>query len=242
MNCQAIAEAIESPAQIAEEDRLKVANRRLVFRVPSRPPLVVKAFPLQGLRRWTGHCGYAQQECEHLLEAEARGVRVPTCLAYGERPFFGGSAWNAVVIEHISGATVRDRWLADPESIDADAVLERITPLAIQLYQTGCNHIDFGPHAIMRLNDGDCLIDWQYANFTTEPNPYVFASQIGYFGWSTATNRSWVAAERVRQWFDQLWESNQIPEYSACKAVFEVTLRKRHTIDERLQAASTFAP
>ena len=242
--CAIIVDAINQPSLIAPEERLKVATRRLVFRVAEgKTAIVVKAFPLQGWRRWTARQAYAKQECQHLLTAELLGMSVPACLAYGERPFWGGLAWNTAVLEHIPSPTLRDIWIADSHTIDADAALERITPLAVRLYETGCNHIDFGPHAIMQRDAGeDCMIDWQYASFLDKPNPYVFASQIGYFGWATATNRTWLTTERVSQWFDHLWDSQQFPERTACRAIFEKTLAKRHSIKDRLNAASTFAP
>ncbi len=223
------------PACLSEDHVLKRAKRRLVL---SCGEVVVKAFPFAGVDRWR-RSTYALDECAHLLEAERRGLPVPRCLGYGEARFWGGLRWNAAAMERLSGATLRDEWLGKAE-LSIAATLEAITPLAYQLYLSGSNHIDFGPHAIVVTPQGPRVIDWQYATFLPEPNPAVFASQIGYFAWATSTNRSWATASEMSTWFEALWESYQIPHKASCRMIFDQTRERRHSISERLAASETF--
>lgn len=228
---------IEDPLRIPPAALLKQGHRRLVFRMEED---VVKAFPLRGLRRWTGKQSYASQECCHLLKAAARGLPVPQCRAYGEAPSLGGLRWNAAVLEYLPGHTLRDAWLAHPGAIDIPATLDKLIPVAGMLYETGINHIDFGPHAIVMADDKPYVIDWQYASFLEEPDPYVFASQLGYFAWATATNRSWAEPRQMREWFAKLWERYRIPHRDRCREIFEQTMARRHSVKERLGAAEFF--
>lgn len=230
--------SIEIPRSIPAENILKNAPRRLVFRDEHA---VIKAFPLSGARRWTGQRRYAHSESAHLIAAAARGIPVPECLAFGERRAWGGCRWNAVAQERIDAPTLRDRWLEDPQSTDVPATLEQLTSLAGLLYKRGVNHIDFGPHAIIMERDRFVVIDWQYAAFLPEPDPLVFASQIGYFAWSTATNRQWAALEDFRHWLDRLWDTHAIPKRDDAIKVFEKTAAQRFSIAERLNAHRTFS-
>ncbi len=231
------ARQIDEPAGISPGAHLKQENRRLVFRSDDA---VLKAFPFRGIRRWTGRNRYARSECLNLLEAAQRGIPVPRCWAYGERPSFGGLRWSAAALQYLPAPTLRDAWLAQPDAIDIEAALTEISDLAAMLYHQGVNHIDFGPHAIIVVESESYLIDWQYASFLLEPNPLVFASQIGYFAWATATNRSWATPQQMRRWFEALWETHQIPSRDRSREVFEKTMARRHSIKERLRAERTF--
>lgn len=215
-------------------------QRRLVFQVNSEdsPDLVVKAMPLDTLRSRLAHRRYARAEALNLLRAAENGLPVPTVYAFGECRRLGLVQWSAVIMEALPHTHLRERLLVRPQDTELSQLLERASALLEKLYRAGCNHIDFGPHAVMLSAEGpddDRLIDFQYCRFLSQPRADVLASQAGYFAWSVSTNRDWVTAETMERWFDAVLQRCGLQsQKDALTPLYHQARRRRASIRERL--------
>jgi hypothetical protein len=105
-----------------------------------------------------------------------------------------------------------------------------------KLYCAGCNHVDFGPHAMLisaASPDGDVLIDFESASFLRRPSLRAFAAQAGYFAWSVATNRDWVEPQVVEQWFAGLLQSFDRRDDSTLWDIWRKCFRDRQSLQWR---------
>lgn len=203
-----IASVIEDPDQLASSHFFKREKRRLIFRSTiSAGEVAVKALPLNHLKARLRYRRYAYAEAAHLLEAARRGLPVPKVLAYGENRKWGMVTWNAVVMAFLPHEPMRDRLLAGASAEEIQHLLDRAGQLLAKLYRCGCNHIDFGPHAVMlhpEDPDQDHTLDLQYCRFDSgELRPETLAAVAGYFAWSVSTNRDWISADVMQQWFQK---------------------------------------
>jgi hypothetical protein len=244
---------IEHPDRIPAPALLKAGRRRLIFILGSdaasasehdhargegpRARAVVKAFPLEGWRQRWKQAKYAPAETRNLLLAAQRGLPVPEVFAAGERRRWGMVTWNALVTGFVSGRPLRARL----ESADAPTqreLLWRVLPLFRQVYETGCNHIDLGPHAILladRAGESDHLIDFQYCVFLDRPAPLTFARQAGYFGWCLTAHWNLVGPALLHEWSEALWAAAGLPEQALeLRKVYQHHLHHRASIQERL--------
>jgi len=208
LDITSIASAIEDPDQLASSHFFKREKRRLIFRTSiSRGDVAVKALPLNHFKARLRYRRYAYAEAIHLLEAAQRGLPVPEVLAYGEKRKWGLVSWNAVVMTFLPHEPMRDRLLAGASPEEIQHLLDRAGQLLIKLYHCGCNHIDFGPHAVMlhpEDPDQDHTLDLQYCRFDSgELRPETLAAVAGYFAWSVSTNRDWISAGIMQEWFQQ---------------------------------------
>lgn len=231
-------ELIEHPERIPAACLFKQGERRLIFRLEESgaraPGAVVKSFPLTHLRHRWKHQKYAPGEVSNLFEARRRGLPVPRVFGLGLRRRFGLVSWNAAVVELMPGRPLKEL-LAKADETTQRALLRRVLPLFKRVYEAGCNHIDFGPHAIL-LEDakGDCLIDFQYCRFLPEPAPKTFAAVSGYFAWCLTTHWNLTPPAVVHEWFDELLDFAALGDRQALRDIFQHRMVHRASASERL--------
>ncbi len=218
------ARAIADPGLLAPDALLKAATRRLVFALDAMEDdtrVVVKAFPLEGLRTRLKHRKYAPSEAANLAEAARRGIPVPALYGWGEQRSAGLVRWNAVLMESIAGATFAD--LAESaggasaeESEPAASApppdwLERSARLLATIYASGCNHIDLKPEALLfgATAADDRIIDFQYCTFGS-PSVTTFMAQLGHFAywWDRSLGP---VEDLVEAWFQAVLDYAEIP-------------------------------
>ena len=231
---------IVHPKHIPKAALFKRGPRRLVFRLdsvhPEHPAVMVKAFPLNTLRHRWRHKKYGQAETINLLIAEQRGLPVPRVFAHGWRRQWGLVCWNTLVMEFIDGRPLKEHLTQASGSTNRE-LLWRVLPLFEQVYQTGCNHIDLGPHAILlgQSTQRDRLIDFQYCRFLDAPAPATFAAQAGYFGWCLTTHWNLVPRELVLEWFQAILGRLSLENRSGLENIFQQHLVHKASIRERLE-------
>lgn len=233
------AEAIARPEGISPANLFKRGPRRLVFRLEEAPPghstAMVKAFPLDTLRHRWRHTKYGRAEAVNLLIARQRGLPVPALFAFGWRRDWGLVSWNALIMEFLNGRPMKEHLLHAPEPVQRE-LLWRVLPLFQKIFETGCNHIDLGPHAILLGESGehDSIIDFQYCRFLNEPAPMTFAAQAGYFGWCLTTHWNLLPGDMVIEWFGALTGSLSLGNRPALEKIFLHRLVHKASIRERL--------
>ena len=239
-------EWIADPQLIPAMSLLKRGERRLVFRLEARSPdcpeVVVKAFPLATVRQRWKQDKYAPAEARNLREAARRGLPVPAVFGLGWRRRFGLVSWNALLLEFVAGRPLRERLAqATADAAVQRGLLWRVLPLFQKVYETGCNHIDLGPHAILMGETGagsgapDRLIDFQYCRFQNRPSGETFARQAGYFGWCLTAHWNLVPKELVLEWFESLLCAVGLEARAAVlRELFLHRLSHRASIRERL--------
>lgn len=231
---------IVHPEQIPPTALFKRGPRRLVFRLdsvhPQYPALMVKAFPLDTIRHRWRHKKYGQAETINLLIAEQRGLPAPRVFAHGWSRQWGLVSWNALAMEFIDGRPLKE-YLIHASDSTKRKLLWRVLPLFEQIYQTGCNHIDLGPHAILlgQSTQGDRLIDFQYCRFLDAPAPPTFAAQAGYFGWCLTTHWNLAPRELVIEWFQALLGRLNLPDPLNLEKIFQYHVSHKAPIRERLE-------
>jgi len=232
------AEIIERPERIPAGNLFKQGERRLIFRLddphPRHPGVVVKSFPLALIRHRLKAQKYAPTETANLLVAKDRGLPVPTVFACGVHRQLGLVSWNAILIQLMPGRPLKER-LSNADPAVQRELLWRVLPLFKKVYETGCNHIDFGPHAIL-LDDamGDSLIDFQYCRFLDQPSPRTFAALVGYFGWCLTTHWNLTPPPLIHEWYEALLDYVQPGERNALGEIFRHRLVNRASSTERL--------
>jgi hypothetical protein len=239
-----VAELIGNPAALQEEAYFKNEARRKIFRTAPTTAgtvVLVKGFLLHSCRHRLQHRKYAFNEAAHLIIARERGLKVPTVFGYGVGYRWLLPAWAAVIMDFLPYPSMRDDFLSGPDGPKTWALLRRTIPSFRKLYLAGCNHIDFGPHAILMSPEGaesDVLIDFQYAAFLRRPCAKTLAAQLGYFGWAVGTNRKWVGRELLRQWYGEVLEALEIPQSAEILAIIERNAAARRSTSERLKGYS----
>ena len=239
-----ITRAVDEPAKITAPDLLKRATRRLVFRHRGADSdLVVKAFPLQGLKKRLQHRKYADAEACSLIKACELGLPVPALYAFGRSKVLGVVRWNALVTAFVDLPSLEDR-LADMSSRDGRRkLIVGIYPFFRQLYETGCNHIDLMPRSLLTDSEGQgYIIDFQYVRFLKEPSPRILASQAGYFAWDVVSRNGWLSEQEMKDWFIGLLGYLGMSATTELVQVFERTAARRYPIAERLRGAAGTKP
>lgn len=226
--------------QIPTAEMLKRGPRRLVFwqetALPDHRTVIMKAFPLDTLRHRWRHRKYGRAEATNLIIARERGLPVPRVFAFGWQRQWGLVAWNALLMEFMNGRPMREH-LSTADASAQRELLWRVLPLFRRIYETGCNHIDLGPHAILigESPAADCLIDFQYCRFLEQPVPETFAAQAGYFGWCLTTHWNLVPRGMVTEWFEALLADLSLSDLPELRRRFLHHLEHKASIQERLK-------
>jgi hypothetical protein len=217
---------------------IKRTDERLVARgeIDHFPePVVVKARRQRRRRAWP-FPQRAPHEMLQQLEAADRGLHVPAVFASGQLVAGPHDDWTVHVMQWLERSSMRDRFLEGAAQREVEWLLERAGFSLFSLYLAGCNHIDFGPHAIL-MSDGsaedDVIIDFEYATFVNQPSARILAAHTGYFGWSIATNRNWATHDQINNWFHRLFADCQLTVTRDYYAEFSTNLMARQSIRRR---------
>jgi hypothetical protein len=203
---------LAEPFRIPASCIIKRTDDKIIFRwQPERERLdwVVKAYYSRTWRRWRRDRRRAYGESLSQLCAECRGLRTPAACGYGQYRL-GAQRCVFICGQHIPQQSLCECFRQRPDPDGIAALLDRAGAMLHKLYRAGCNHVDFGPHAMLisaASPEGDVLIDFESASFLRRPSSKAFAAQAGYFAWSVATNRDWVERRVVEQWFAGLLQS-----------------------------------
>lgn len=200
---------------------------------------VTKGFFLTKWRHKLAFKKYAFNEALHLLQARNLGINTPD--VYGVGFGFKKSiiTWTVVILEYVPFASMRDTFIERKLSEEETWLyLKRMVPSLRKLYAAGCNHIDFGPHAIMMSPDDayeDKIIDFQYASFGAKYCVNNLAFLLGYIGWSVSVNRKWVRSSMMNVWYEHVLESFGLPYTGDISKIIKQNESARRTIKERLK-------
>lgn len=229
------------PRKLPDTAYYKNEKRRRVFRFKETdegPDVVVKGFPLGKWRHRIQHRKYAYSEAQHLILAKQRQLPVPEVIGYGHGYRNAVLRWVAVIMEYIPFPSMRDGFVRGLSEEETWQYLLRTIPSFRRLYLAGCNHVDFGPHAIMMSPHGpddDVLIDFQYSAFSDGPSMGTLASQLGYFGWAVGTNRDWVDPAMRDQWYHEVLKALEIPFSGKIRSIIRESEARRRPVAERLK-------
>ena len=202
-----VSQLINSPQHIADDKLLKRANRRLVFshqHPTTKQDFVVKAFPLEGLKRQLlKHHKYAYAEAQHLHHAQTLGLQVPALYAFGYQGLVL-KRWNAVIMEQVKGREFLTVLNAAQTDNDKQNTLQRCVELFASLLEVGANHIDLKPEALIFGEDPskDRVIDFQYCSFVN-PNLGTAMAQAGHFAYWWLKEDADAEAE-IQNWIELL--------------------------------------
>lgn len=186
-------------------DVFKGEGRRRVMRVhgPDRSR-IIKGFSYAGSlgRQLYRHRLYALDEALGLMLAAERGVSVPNVLSYGEHKQGIRTMASLVVMEDVSDSFHPVEVFRGDRShgLTVSEALQRVTPLVIQLYHAGCNHVDVhGTAFLLHKHDAqkDKVIDFQFAVFHSRPSAFILAHQLSHF---TKASRKDVDAALLDDW------------------------------------------
>ena len=218
---------------------IKRSEDRYVLRVSiagSDELWAVKGLRIRARSGWFTKAAPISDEGINQLIAHKRGIQTPKLLAQGEIRNAKGEQWLILCNQWVSMPCMRDSFLARPSETTVEELLQRATHALRMLFDAGCNHIDFGPHAILMSEQGpteDLIIDFEQATFKDAPCVSTLAGQLGYFGWSIATNRDWATPEQVRRWSEQVFARWGLPFSASCRQSFEKNLLARQSLRAR---------
>lgn len=234
-----VGRAVDAPAEIAGADLLKRATRRLVFRHRyASVDLLVKAFPLTGLKKRLQHRKYADAEVVNLLQARKLGLPVPVLYAFGRSSRLGLVNWNALITEFVDLPCLEAQ-MAAADMDERRQLIDSTYPFFDQLYRAGCNHIDLKPGSFLTDAEGHgCIIDFQYVDFLNEPSPRILASQAGHFAWDVVSCNGWLSEQDLQDWFIGLLGYLGMSATTELMQVFERTAARRYPIAERLRGVA----
>jgi tRNA A-37 threonylcarbamoyl transferase component Bud32 len=191
-----------------------------------------RGWPARLVRRRRAH-----DEAQRLLQASTRGLRVPHVFGLAQIQADDHTVWSLVVMESVAWPCMRELFLSGPlVGNRLQFVMTRAARCLQRLYAAGCNHVDFGPHAVLLSpnDDDDVLIDFEHATFLPAPSATALAAHVGYFGWSVATNRHWVHPLEIEAWFYELWHTWKLPLTPDVIREFRINLAQRQPIRKRM--------
>lgn len=205
---------------------IKHDYRRFVFRIHNQnqcgqpASFILKVFPFKHLRhkiqyywkRYTqSRFGYG--ESLSLLNAARRGIAVPQVYGYGQiTDPLGLIKFDMIMMQDLNNHTEVGR-LLERHANDRNQcteVLKRVTPIFVNLYESGCNNIDMNLGAIMLGNESqtqDRVLDFEYSKFHPQPSLNILMSMSGHFA---NRCREHIGNDMIEWWFDELMNAIQI--------------------------------
>lgn len=172
-----------APVLKASQTLLKEARQRFIYRTPTgTEPVVIKLFPLNFIGSKLRHPKYAYREFCNTVRARELGVSVPEPLCFIEKRRMGLVCCSGIVQQCLDGYTdLRSLYHAD--QLSYVQVARYATPVLIDMFERGTNHIDLRDENIMLDQKTGMLkiIDWQYANFVPPRAPWLLEYLTAYF-------------------------------------------------------------
>ncbi|HLQ43778.1 MAG TPA: lipopolysaccharide kinase InaA family protein [Planctomycetaceae bacterium] len=176
-------------------------------------------------------------EAWNLACADQRGLRVPQLYACGVYGWSFCRRRVVICMQSFPWPKMFDEFATTRAEADQWRLLRRASHSLRRLYETGCVHIDFGPHNILlspETADEDVVIDLEFAGFLPRPNPDMFAAQAGYFSWCVATNQHWVAPSLVEAWFADLMAEQRFRQPDRLWSIWRRNFLERASTRRRL--------
>lgn len=172
-----------TPVITASQTLLKQARQRFIYRAPTgTDPVVVKLFPLSFIGSKLRHPKYAYREFCNTVRAKELGVSVPEPLCFIEKRRKGLVCCSGIVQQCLeSYADLRSLYHAG--HLTYVQVARYATPVLLEMFERGANHIDLRDENIMLDQKTGALkiIDWQYASFTAPRAPWLLEYLTAYF-------------------------------------------------------------
>ncbi len=131
------------------------------------------------------HKLYSRDEASNLILAKKMSLPVPEVYCYGEQIKGLFCYRNLVATEFIEDSFHPNDvfWGREEVSMSFEEIMNRLKPLFLKLYFSGCNHIDTHGHTFF-INKSDSaldkIIDFQFAVFLDSPNNNVFNCQVSH--------------------------------------------------------------
>ena len=220
---------------------LKESAEKRVFRwrdpLEAGPATVVKVSTSLKLRLRFKSRRRLDAETWNLVCAEKRKLRVPQLYACGVYGWSYCRRRVVICMQSFPWPRMFDEFATLHAEADHWRLLRRASHSLRRLYETGCVHIDFGPHNILlspESADEDVVIDLEFAGFLPRPNPEMFAAQAGYFSWCVATNQTWVAPSLVEAWFADLMAEHRFAQPDRLWSIWRRNFRERAPTRHRL--------
>ncbi len=236
-----IGQLVKMPAAIDSETILQ-QRFSTVFRFDRQAeqadPLVVKLFPLPTWKHQLKHRRYAIQEGINLACAAARGLQVPQVVAVGWLRRWGRVRSCVMCMRYIDRRTISQNLSDCDDPTVRRRLIWRAMPSLIRLYQAGCNHTDFGPHAVMIRDDdpaSDVVIDFERTVFLPRPNARVLAAQAGYYAWALTTRTKRATADTLREWFSELLQRCELSSTADLWEIWQQYVTARPSSRERMK-------
>lgn len=187
-----VIDAFENPALPKSADKIdaiKVKKNRRILRLrDAEHSMIIKGFDFSDSigKQLYRHRLYALDEALGLLLANERGISVPAVLAYGEKRNGLRTLASIVVMEDIQDSFHPvDIFRGDTShDLTIQNALNRITPLFLQVFHAGCNHIDLhGTSFLFHRSDNkqDKVIDFQFSVFHAQPSANILVHQLAHF-------------------------------------------------------------
>lgn len=145
-----------------------------------------------------------ESEAFALACAERRGLRVPQLFACGTWGWWFCRRRVAICMEYLPWPSLLEQLSSASDEAEQWRLMRRVSKLLHQLHDTGCVHVDFGPHNILLAPDPlteDVVIDWEFAGFPARASDDSFAAQAGYFSGMVATSQHLVSPSLIEAWF-----------------------------------------
>ena len=234
-----------SQQEQADVEVLKKGRRRLVYRLKraetdcGKKSIVIKSFPLSSLKnRLFRHGRYGRAETWNLLEAEKRGLPVPKVFGYGKVNRWPLVLNTMVMMEDLAPRHLLAELLEEKQTqLEQQAeLLDRTLKLFLQLYQSGCNHIDLNSQSIWLAEnprDGEKISDFQYTRFLDKPSVRTILCQAAYF---TRSCSALVPTEVLESWTEKLFLAIDIKKSGYWLKIYNCFLNRDLSRAQRLSA------
>ncbi len=224
-------------------EEIRKATNRLIFRLkpdwngsPGQT-MVAKSFPMSKLKqRLYQYVRYGPAEVCNLLEASRRSLPVPKVYGFGLQRKWSMVRQAVVIMEDLSPFRPVGDLLK--EALDRpqhrQRILEIVGDLLLELYKTGCNHIDINGNAIFideALVGPAKIIDFQYARYLDSPTPIQLIFQTAYFSWSCI---ELISEKELDTWSEQLFEKAGLDEPARWTEIYRGYRHNRFSRSVRL--------
>ena len=239
---QANSQLLDHQQERQDSQILKEGPRRFIFRLKSaqrhspRQSVVVKSFPMTGLKmRLLRYRRYGPAEVGNLLEAAGRGLPVPQVFGYGQMQRGPLVLNTMVMMEDLAPRTTIGALLSEAQGQASrqGQILDRATPLFVQLYRKACNNVDVNPQSLWVSDDpglGQRINDFQYTRFLNKPSPKVLMSQGAYFAHCC---RSMVHPDILHEWIARLLVAADIEDADYWLEIYGRFCSQRRTVAQR---------
>jgi hypothetical protein len=201
---------IPSHVKILKRSIVAQTERKNVFSInhPENPEtsFVSKVFFLVHLSHKLNYRLYGLCEAANSIEAGRRGICTSRVYGYGHMyNTFGLVEASVIIFEHLRNAATVSELMSSRKGDEREKVFMQTIPLFVNIYRTGCHHIDVNGSAVMlsedEVNPRVFLIDFHHAKFYRRPSTEILMFEAGYFARSCS---NFVSTKIVDEWLDKI--------------------------------------